>query len=483
MQPLKLTRSWLYVTLFAAGIALLGSSLFLVRSAHGQYKVPAVEQQTPPSMAALATGAAAEVSPIPGVPTLAPIIEPVMPAVVSVSVKGHVTQELSGPFSDPLFRRFFNIPDEPQQREFEHAGSGVIVDAEHGYILTNNHVIDEAESISVTLSDDRQFDAELVGRDPETDIAVIKIPHDRLTQVPLGQSDALKVGDFVIAIGNPFGLGHTVTSGIVSAVGRTGLGIEGYEDFIQTDASINPGNSGGALLDLRGTLVGINTAIVGPSGGNVGIGFAIPISMARAVMEQLINHGKVERGELGILVQDLTPDVAQAMGVNVSHGAVIAQVLKNSPAQKADLKPGDVIEAIDGQPIHNGADLRNKVGLKDVGQTVSLSIVRDGKNLVREVRLTSKSVGRVDGATLDERLAGATFGSVQGNEPMGVSVVEVKQETRAYGEGLRSGDVITAVNRQPVESVSEFEAAVQGAEDALLLNVVRGDAVLFIVIR
>jgi Do/DeqQ family serine protease len=477
MKPLRFRLTWLVGSIAAIGLAVAGFSIFSVTTARGQGHVPDISSQTPSTITA-----AAPVSPITGVATLAPVIKPVMPAVVSVSVKGHVTQSLRGPFDDPLFRRFFNIPDEPQQREFEHAGSGVIVDAAHGYILTNNHVIDDAESISVKLSDDREFDAKLVGRDPETDIAVIQIPHDSLTAAPLGESDNLQVGDFVIAIGNPFGLGHTVTSGIVSAVGRTGLGIEGYEDFIQTDASINPGNSGGALLDLRGRLVGINTAIVGPSGGNVGIGFAIPISMARAVMDQLIANGKVERGELGILVQDLTPDVAKAMGVKVTHGAVIAQVMKNSAAEKADLKAGDVIDAVDGEAVHSGADLRNKVGLKDVGQTVRLSVLRNGKNLTKEVKLTSKSVGRIEGATLDERLDGATFGSVREGGPAGVAVVEVSRTSRAYSAGLRSGDVITSVNRQPIESVGEFETAVQAAKDVLVFNVQRGDAVLFIVI-
>jgi Do/DeqQ family serine protease len=414
---------------------------------------------------------------------LAPIIEPVMPAVVNISVKGHVQQSVGGPLDDPFFRRFFNIPDKPERREFQAAGSGVIVDAQRGFILTNSHVVDDAENISVTLSDDRQFDAELVGKDPETDIAVIKIPHESLTAVPLGESENLQVGDFVIAIGNPFGLSHTVTSGIVSAVGRSGLGIEGYEDFIQTDASINPGNSGGALLDLQGDLVGINTAIVGPSGGNVGIGFAIPISMARSVMEQLVNNGKVERGQLGILVQDLTPDVAKAMGATVTHGAVIAQVTKNSAAEHADLRAGDVIEAVDGQTIRNGADLRNKIGLKDVGQTVRLSVIRDGENLTRDVTLAAKSVGRLEGATVDERLSGATFGAVQEAEPNGVLVVDVARDSHAYAAGLRSNDIVTEVNRRSVSSVDDFEEAVKSASDALLLNVRRGDAVLFIVIR
>jgi serine protease Do/serine protease DegQ len=406
-----------------------------------------------------------------------------MPAVVNVSVKGHVKRSLGGPLDDPFFRRFFNIPDQPERREFESAGSGVIVDAQRGYVLTNSHVVDDADNISVTLSDDRQFDAELVGKDPETDIAVIQIPAESLTAVPLGESDALQVGDFVIAIGNPFGLGHTVTSGIVSAVGRSGLGIEGYEDFIQTDASINPGNSGGALLDLQGTLVGINTAIVGPSGGNVGIGFAIPVSMARSVMEQLVNTGKVERGQLGILVQDLTPDIAAAMGTTVTHGAVVAQVMENSAAERAGLTAGDVIEAVDGESIRSGAELRNEIGLKDVGQTVLLSIIRDGKSLEREVTLAAKSVGALEGATLDERLAGATFGAGPDNGAAGVAVVDVERDSRAYAAGLRSNDIVTEVNRQAIESVEDFEEAVGSARDALLLNVQRGDSILFIVIR
>jgi len=473
MKPLRLGRAWTLAVALAAGLGLVSVAVLMAESNHPQEL----------GLVAGPAAANAVVSPIPGVPTLAPVIKPAMPAVVNISVKGHETQQVPDLFNDPFFRRFFNTPKEPQQREFEHAGSGVIVDAAHGYVITNNHVIDDADDISVTLSDDRQFDAELVGRDPETDIAVIKIPTHDLTAIPLGNSEDLQVGDFVIAIGNPFGLAHTVTSGIVSAVGRSGLGIDGYEDFIQTDASINPGNSGGALLDLQGRLVGINTAIVGPTGGNVGIGFAIPINMVRGVMDALIAHGKVERGELGILVQDLTPDVADAMGVSARHGALISQVLKHSAAERAGLEAGDVIVSIDGVAIHDGADLRNKVGVADVGQSVRLEILRDGKTLMKDVTLTSKSVGRLDGASIDQRFSGATFAPTQDDQPEGVAVVEVQRDSRAYAAGLRVGDVITSVNRARVNSLGEFQGAVQSADGALVLNIARGDMALYIVVE
>jgi len=478
MKPLRLGRAWTLAVALVAGLGLVSVAVLMAESTHPQE--PGF-LEGPATASSVITPSA--VSPIPGVPTLAPVVKPAMPAVVNISVKGHVTQQVPDLFNDPFFRRFFETPQEPQQREFEHAGSGVIVDAERGYVITNNHVIDDADNISVTLSDDRRFDAELVGRDPETDIAVIKIPTHDLTAIPLGNSEDLQVGDFVVAIGNPFGLAHTVTSGIVSAVGRSGLGIEGYEDFIQTDASINPGNSGGALLDLRGRLVGINTAIVGPTGGNVGIGFAIPINMARGVMDALIAHGKVERGELGILVQDVTPDVADAMGVSARHGALISQVLKHSAAERAGLEAGDVIVSIDGEAIHDGADLRNKVGIADVGQSVRLEILRAGKTLVKEVTLTSKSVGRLDGASVDQRFSGATFGATQGDQPEGVAVVEVQRDSRAYAAGLRVGDVITSVNRARVNSLGEFQGAVQSADGALVLNIARGDMALYIVVE
>jgi serine protease DegQ len=275
-------------------------------------------------------------------------------------------------FNDPFFRRFFDLPDMPRQpRETSASGSGVVVDARRGYVLTNNHVVAEADAIEVTTKDNQRYPARLVGRDPGTDIAVLQIQGQGLQAVPLGDSDRLQVGDYVVAIGNPFGLGQTVTSGIVSALGRGGLRVEGYEDFIQTDASINPGNSGGALVDLRGRLVGINTAILAPSGGNVGIGFAVPINMARAVMDQILEYGEVRRGRIGIAVQDLTPEIATALQVGTPEGAVVAQVEPGSPAERAGLRRGDVVVAIDGVQVHSSTQVRNHVGLKRVGQAVA----------------------------------------------------------------------------------------------------------------
>ncbi|MBP2294347.1 Do family serine endopeptidase [Azospirillum rugosum] len=308
-------------------------------------------------------------------PSLAPMLSAVTPGVVNIAVRGRT--EMDNPLlRDPFFRRFFDLP-ERLQRETRAAGSGVIVDARNGYILTNNHVVENAEVIEVTTKDKRQFRAKLLGRDPQTEIAVLKIEASGLTAVPLGDSDRLEVGDYVVAIGNPFGLGQTVTSGIVSALGRSGLS-EGYEDFIQTDASINPGNSGGALVDLRGRLVGINTAILAPSGGNIGIGFAVPINMARQVMDQILQYGEIRRGRIGVAVQDLTPEVASAMGVKEVEGAVVAQVEQGSPADRAGIRRGDIIVAIDGSPVRSATQVRNRVGLKRVGDRVELMLQRNG---------------------------------------------------------------------------------------------------------
>jgi Do/DeqQ family serine protease len=286
-------------------------------------------------------------------PSLAPLLKGVTPSVVNIAVMGKKS-------SEP-----------------EVAGSGVIVDAKAGYILTNHHVIEHADRIVVTLKDNRKFDATLVGSDPDTDIALLKIAAQNLTALPLGDADRLEVGDYVLAIGNPFGLGQAVTSGIVSALGRTGLGLESYENFIQTDASINPGNSGGALINLRGELIGINTAIFTPGGGNVGVGFAVPINMAASVMKQLVANGEVHRGHLGVQVKDLTPELAESMGVGAQQGAVVDFVDVLSPAQRAGLAPGDIILSVDGDPVHSAADLRNRVGLTQVGHKIQLTLLRD----------------------------------------------------------------------------------------------------------
>jgi Do/DeqQ family serine protease len=331
------------------------------------------------------------------VTSVAAVVRRITPAVVGVSVRGQLRED--NPLTqDPLFRRFFNMRQAPVEEETEATGSGVIVDAARGFVLTNNHVVENATSIEVTTKDNRRFEARLIGRDPATDIAVLKIAGDDLTALPMGDSDRLQVGDFVLAVGNPFGLGQTVTSGIVSALGRSGLGIEGYEDFIQTDASINPGNSGGALVDLQGRLIGINTAILAAGGGNVGIGFAVPINMARNVMDQLVSYGEVKRGHIGVAIQDLTPDLAQALGTTRTDGAVIARVEPDSPAQRAGLRRSDLVVAVDGVPVHSATELRTRVGLSPIGAAVELTIDRAGSE--RNVTL------RIEQATAERQRVG-----------------------------------------------------------------------------
>lgn len=421
-----------------------------------------------------------------GTPTLAPLLEKITPAVVNVAVVSRVSVEQNPLFRDPFFRRFFNLPDELPDRERVSAGSGVIVDAAKGYILTNHHVIEKADEIRITLKDRRTFEAELVGSDPGTDIALLKIEPQNLTAVPLGDSDALKVGDFVIAIGNPFGLGQTVTSGIVSALGRSGLNIEGYEDFIQTDASINPGNSGGALVNLKGELVGINTAIIGPAGGNVGIGFAVPSNMARAVVDQLLRYGEVRRGRLGVSIQDLTPDLAEAMGLDTKRGAVVIEVEPDSPAARAGLRAGDVIVAVDGRHLRGSADLRNRIGLVPVGEKVTIEFLRDGRSRTVTVAVDDERKEVSDNAAgtgMGPALAGATFREIDGDAAPGIRVVRVEPGSPAWRNGLRADDIVVAVNRKPVHSMNEFQRAVRAASRVLALSIRRGGADLFLVIR
>src|SRR5271170_8109263 len=320
------------------------------------------------------------------VTSVAGVVSRITPGVVGIAVRGEVRE--NNPLAqDPLFRQFFNFGDQPIERETEAAGSGVIVDAAQGYVLTNSHVVENATNIEVTTKDNRRFKAKLIGRDLATDIAVLQIPAGSLIAVPMGDSSRLQVGDFVLAVGNPFGLGQTVTSGIVSALGRSGLGIEGYEDFIQTDASINPGNSGGPLVDLQGRVVGINTAILAPGGGNIGIGFAVPINMARQVMDQLINYGEIKRGRIGVAIQDLTPDLAQALGTRQTQGAVIARVEPGSPAERAGLRTNDLVVAINGAPMRSGTELRNRVGLSRIGDEVELTVERGGAERNVTVRI------------------------------------------------------------------------------------------------
>ncbi len=422
-----------------------------------------------------------------GIPTLAPLLKRITPAVVNISVRGRVAVQQNPLFSDPFFRRFFNVPEQPQEREFQAAGSGVIVDAEKGYVLTNHHVIKNGEEIVVTLKDRRKFKAKLIGSDTGTDIALLEINPGNLKALPLGDSDALQVGDFVVAIGNPFGLGQTVTSGIVSALGRSGLNIEGYEDFIQTDASINPGNSGGALVNLEGELIGINTAIIAPGGGNVGIGFAVPSRMAKAVMGQLIRFGEVRRGRLGIGIQNLTPDLAKALGLEEDSGAVVTQVEPGSPAEKAGIRAGDVIIAVDGKRIRSSADLRNRIGLVPVDTEVELALIRDGRKETVRARVGKPVEAALAGGQTVPQLAGATFENIQKGMPMfgkveGVLVAKLESGSPAWRHGLREGDIIVAVNRQKIRSVDELGVALKKAERVIALNVLRGDLMLFIVI-
>lgn len=419
-------------------------------------------------------------------PTLAPLVARVEPAVVNISVQGHVRVQRSPFFDDPFFRRFFGTPEQPSEREYEAAGSGVIVDSQHGYVLTNNHVVDKADRISVSLSDNRELEAKLVGADPEADLAVIQIDHDHLAAIPLGDSDNLKVGDYVVAVGNPFSLGHTVTAGIVSALGRSSLGIEGYEDFIQTDAAINPGNSGGALVDLQGNLVGINTAIVGPSGGNVGIGFAIPINMAKSIMDQLVRHGEVRRGQLGVLVQDVTPELAAAMKIDVTHGAIVAQVEPQSAAERAGIEVGDVITKVDGEQVRDAADLHNKIGLMEIDHHLNIELIRNGESMSITATLAPPNLTRTKGEDLDPRLAGAVFGVGEGQRPSthNLEVVDIEHDSNPYRAGLREGDIVLAVNRQRVSSIAELQQVLANAgSDALLFQIRRGDAALFLVIE
>jgi len=421
-----------------------------------------------------------------GLPTLAPVLEDVTPAVVNISVVSRAPASQNPLFQDPFFRRFFDLPEPRPQRS---AGSGVVVDARNGYVITNHHVIQNADQVVVRLKDRREFEAELVGSDPATDIAVLKIePLEDVPSLPLGDSDELKVGDFVVAVGNPFGLGQTVTSGIVSALGRSGLRVEGYEDFIQTDAPINPGNSGGALVNLRGELVGVNTAIIGPAGGNVGIGFAVPINMARAVMDQLIEFGEVRRGRLGVLVQDLTPDLAEALGIPHREGAVITQVEEGSPAERAGLQAGDVVIAANGHEVRDASDLRNQVGVMRIGETVALRIVRNGERKTLEVTIGKVTPDTVAGGETARQLEGAVFRDIRPGNPLhgrleGVEVAEVEQGSPAWRAGLRPGDVILSVNRRQVTSVAELRQALEAVRGAIALNIARDGARLFIVIR
>lgn len=417
-------------------------------------------------------------------PTLAPMLERITPAVVNIAVLSRSPSENNPLFSDPYFRRYFNLPEQ-QQRARMSAGSGVIVDASKGYVLTNYHVVDGGTDISVTLKDGRQLAAKLVGSDKGTDLALLEVDARNLTAIEIGDSDALKVGDYVVAIGNPFGLGQTVTSGIVSALGRSGLNIEGYEDFIQTDASINPGNSGGALVTLDGKLVGINTAILSPAGANVGIGFAVPTTMVVSVMKQLIAHGEVQRGRLGVGIQDITPDLADALGLGDLRGALVANVEPGSAADRAGLKTGDVVTAVDGNAVRGATDLRNRIGLTPVGSEIRLTVKRGSEQ--REIEVTTTSESRTSSGLSGTLLDGAILRDASAPESgaagaSGVVIESVAADSRADRAGLRAGDVIVAVNRTPVSSVTELRRTISKAAVAAL-ELLRDGARFLLVIR
>ncbi len=423
-------------------------------------------------------------------PSLAPMLEQVTPAVVNISTEGHVELRTNPLFNDPFFRRFFNVPNMPQERKTQSLGSGVIVDANRGLVLTNNHVIANADQISVRLTDGRRFSAKLVGTDPETDVAVIQIKATGLVSLPLADSERLRVGDFVVAIGNPFGLGQTVTSGIVSALARSGLGITGYEDLIQTDASINPGNSGGALVTLKGELAGINTAIYSQSGGNIGIGFAIPINMAHQVMEQLVKFGEVKRGYLGAEMQNLDPELAAAFGLSGHSGAVLVTILPDSPAQRAGLRAGDVVTTVNGKHVRDAADLRNQIGLMRVGDAVQLEFVRDGKSMKASAQVGARGPKVAEGTSgiRNPRLAGVSVADLDEHSPVygqvnGVQVTQVANGTAAWKAGLRVGDVILSVNRVEVPDVESFVMLVGQTNGQLLLGVLRGNRTALLLIK
>lgn len=422
-------------------------------------------------------------------PTLAPMLKQATPAVVNIATTGTIQVRENPLFSDPFFRHFFGAPPggQPRERKTASLGSGVIVDAKKGYILTNNHVIAKADEISVTLRDGRILKAKLIGTDPDTDVAVIQVPAEKLTAIPLANSERLQVGDFVVAIGNPFGLGQTVTSGIVSALGRSGLGIEGYEDFIQTDASINPGNSGGALVNLAGELIGINTAIFSKSGGNIGIGFAIPINMASDIMQQLISHGEVKRGRLGAQAQDLNPELAKAFGLKDHRGAVITQVVSDSPADKGGLRAGDIVTHINGRKVKSADTLRNTLGLLRVGEVVKLKILREGRAKTIKAKIVEAMAKNLGGEKLHGHLTGATLADIEEGSRLygrvqGVLIAEVERGSPAWGAGLRPGDVITSVNRKEVKSVAVMRKRMNKSR-SLLLNIRRGNGALFLYLQ
>lgn len=415
-------------------------------------------------------------------PSLAPMLEKSMPAVVNISTTKNVNTRENPLLQDPFFKHFFQSPQHQRRQQKNSLGSGVIIDSQQGLVLTNNHVIDKADQIMVTLSDGRQLNATLLGTDPEADVAVIQIPANNLTELPIANSNDLKVGDFVVAIGNPFGLGQTVTSGIISALGRSGLGIEGYEDFIQTDASINPGNSGGALVNLRGEFIGMNTAILAPSGGNVGIGFAIPSNMAMTLKETLVEHGEVRRGLLGVTTQDLTHDLIKAFDLNSKHGALVNKVEGSSAADRAGIEPGDIIVSLNGKKVKGSHQIRNIVGLLQIGDDVQIDLIRAGKKKSISAMIGKPQQPQIAGDSLHKTLKGTILTTTQKEQIEGVLFASIDKKSYAWRSGLRPGDIIVSANRYRVRSLAELKQ-VADPRRALLINIQRGPEAFFLILK
>jgi Do/DeqQ family serine protease len=416
------------------------------------------------------------------VPSLAPMLDKATPAIVTISVEGTQVSRQRVP---EVFQHFFGAPNEQvQERPFKGLGSGVIIDADKGYIVTNNHVVENATEITVTLTDGREVKAKKMGADEQSDIALLKIEPENLTALPLADSDKVRVGDFVVAIGNPFGLSQTVTSGIVSALGRSGLNIGGYENFIQTDAAINRGNSGGALVSLRGELVGINTAIFGPNGGNVGIGFAIPSNMMKSLVDQIIEFGEVRRGLLGILGQDVDSGLAEAMNLNVSKGAFVSEVSPDSAADKGGILAGDIITEINGIAVVSFQELRAKIASKGAGSKIKLGILRKGKKVNVDVVLGDAAQTVVAAKEIHPALEGATLTNgktKQGDD--GVAISQLVARSPAALIGLQDGDIIIGVNRQKIDNVVALRGALDSAKGVIALSVIRGNSSIYLVIR
>jgi Do/DeqQ family serine protease len=419
-------------------------------------------------------------------PSLAPMVKRVSPAVVNIATRGTIKDKggRNPLMEDPFFRRFFPDapPDaKPRERQFQSAGSGVIVDAKNGYIVTNHHVVENATEITITLLDNRTFAAKIVGSDEGADIAVLQAKEPNLVAMPLGDSSKLEVGDYVVAVGNPFGLQHTVTAGIVSALGRSGINPSGYEDFIQTDASINPGNSGGALVNLKGELVGINSAILSGSGGNIGIGFAIPVNMVKGVMDQLIKFGQVKRGILGVNIYDVTPEIAKEFGLTEATGALVAGVAPGSSAEKAGIKTGDIITSVNGTVMKSAGELRNTIGMLRVGDKVEIGYLRDGKPRNATALIAERADAQIaNAADINPGLDGADLADAP--DSGGVLVKAVQEGSPAAQAGLKTNDLIVGIGRTPVSNTKTFSEAAKGA-NVLVLNIRRGAALLLIPIR